>query len=84
MLDVLRLGGIGDPLFGRDGLPLDGGVVVWPATRRTQSVHRRLDVVVAELTYLASVSVTTRNYSTGRCNVAYLVAAGTWSEVPVR
>jgi hypothetical protein len=56
MLDVPRAGGIGDPLFGGDGLPLDGGVVVRPAAGRAQSVHRGLDVVVAELTYLAGVS----------------------------
>jgi hypothetical protein len=83
MLDGLRSGGIRDPLFGRDGLPLDGGVVIWPATGRTQSIHRRLDVVVAELTYLAGVSTTTRDGFTGRCNVAYLVATGTWPEVPI-
>jgi hypothetical protein len=60
MLDVLRAGGIGDPLFGRDGLPLDGGVVVRPAAGGAQAVHRGLDVVVAELAYLARVSTAAR------------------------
>lgn len=44
-----------DPLFGSDVLELDGRVVVGTATGRTQSVHRCLDVVVAELAYLAAV-----------------------------
>jgi hypothetical protein len=48
-----RREGAGDPLFRRNGLPFYGGVVIRAATGRTQAVHGRLDVVVAELAYLA-------------------------------
>lgn len=44
---------MGDPLFGGDVLEFDGRVVVRTATGWTQAVHRCLDVVVAELAYLA-------------------------------
>ena len=44
----------GDPLFGSDVLELDGRVIVGTATGRAQPVHRCLDVVVAELAYLAA------------------------------
>jgi hypothetical protein len=44
----------GDPLFGRDVLEFDGRVIVGTATGRAQPVHRCLDVVVAELAYLAA------------------------------
>lgn len=57
MLDERGLGRCRDPLFGGDGLPLDGGVVVRAATGGAQPVHRCLDVVVAELAYLAVASV---------------------------
>jgi hypothetical protein len=42
-----------DALFGCDVLELDGRVIVGTATGRAQPVHGRLDVVVAELAYLA-------------------------------
>lgn len=40
-------------LFGSDGLELNSGVIVDTAACRTQAVHIGLDVVVAELAYLA-------------------------------
>ena len=76
--------GAGDPLFRSDVLELDGRVVIGTATGRTQSVHRCLDVVVAELTYLATVLVqATRGGFPRTWAPAYLVAAGTRAEVSV-
>jgi len=46
----LRWGG--GSLLGGDVLELDRRFIVWASTCRTQSVHRRLDVVEAELAYL--------------------------------
>ena len=46
---------MGDPLFRSDILELDGRIVIRTATGRTQAIHRRLDIIVAELTYLATV-----------------------------
>lgn len=57
MLDELGLGRCRDPLFGGDGLPFDGGVVIRAATGGAQPVHRSLDVIIAELAYLADASV---------------------------
>src|SRR5690242_16021992 len=75
-------GHAGHALFGGDVLELDGRVVVGAATGRTQAVHGGLDVVVAELTYLAGHQQGRR---TGRQAgaAAYLVAAGTRAEVSV-
>lgn len=52
---MLRRDGAGDPLFRSDVLELDGRIVIWTTTGRTQTIHRRLDIVVAKLTYLRTV-----------------------------
>lgn len=84
MLGQLGRDGAGDPLFGSDVLELDGRIVVGTATGRTQAVHRRLDVVVAELTYLATVLAQRLDVAAARAwRRAYLVAAGTRAEVSV-
>jgi hypothetical protein len=85
MLDGPEREGAGDPLFGRDGLPLYGRVIVGSAAGGTQPVHGRLDVVVAELAYLArglAGRLETASPSFG--GKAYLVAARTRAEVPIR
>jgi hypothetical protein len=80
-------GDMGDALFGGDVLELNGRVVVGTATGRTQAVHGRLDVVVAELAYLATGSVgprAMRDESSTRARPTHLVATGTRAEVSVR
>ena len=45
-----------DSLFCAGFLEVDRGIVVWTSARRTESVHVVAHIVVAELTYLESVS----------------------------
>jgi hypothetical protein len=52
----LRWGG--GSLLGGDVLEFDRRFIVWPSTCRTQSVHRRLDIVEAELAYLYTGALT--------------------------
>jgi hypothetical protein len=44
-----------DLLFRANGLVLDGSFVVRSSASRAKAVHCRLDIVVAELTYLDAI-----------------------------
>jgi hypothetical protein len=79
----LRWGG--GSLLGGDVFELDRGFIVWTSTRRTQSIHRRLDVVEAELAYLytGALAMTVPEQLHRVFEAAYLVAARTRAEVPV-
>lgn len=65
-------------LLWTDGFPLYVLVLVRPSAGRTQAIHCRLDVVVAELAYLV-ISLASR-MTMRWVRVSYLVAAGTGLE----
>ena len=73
----------GHALFRSDGLELDGGIIVGATARRTQSIHVRLDVVVAELPYLGEHVSQPWSCLAELTKAAHLVAAGAWPAVPV-
>ena len=72
-----------DALLGGDGFELYGGIVVGPAASGTQAVHVGLDVVVAELAYLARRVSWHASMFTEFSRGAHLIAAGARTEVPV-
>ena len=73
----------GHALLGGDGFELYCGIVVGSAAGGTQAVHVGLDVVVAELTYLARRVSWHGSSLTEFSRGAHLVAAGARAEVPV-
>jgi len=54
LLGMLGRTGAGDPLFRRDILEFDGRVVIRATTGGTKTIHSSLNIVVAELAYLAA------------------------------
>jgi hypothetical protein len=79
---LVRMGGgrVGkDLLFGADDFVLYGSFVVRSSASRAEAIHSRLDVVVAELTYLEASEAVGAS-----AREAHLIAAGTGPEVLVR